>query len=200
MSGYAQTNLQLYGQMLRAGRPELELRLVRDAYELAVRLFAGHFRGNGKPFLAHLVGVASILAEHGHPIESVTAGLLHSVYSFGEFGDGTRGLSSRKRQEVRQTVGTAVEELVSHYTTSDWRLVTLCALRDVPNLRRQPRKEVFHLKVADVLEDHLDQGLGYIAGETTRQRYRQSSLDFGPRGFGRRSGSRGYGCGTTTTV
>ena len=84
------TNLQLYGQMLRAGRPEQELRLVRDAYELAVRLFAGHFRGNGKPFLAHLVGVASILAEHGHPIELVTAGLLHSVYSFGEFGDGTR--------------------------------------------------------------------------------------------------------------
>ena len=44
-----------------------------------------------------------------------------------------RGLSSRKRQEFRQTVGTAVDDLVAQYTTTDWRLATLCALRDVPN-------------------------------------------------------------------
>jgi (p)ppGpp synthase/HD superfamily hydrolase len=162
MNRYAQTNLQLYGQLLAAGRPEPELRLVRDAYELALRLFAGHFRGNSKPFLAHLVGVASILAEHGHAIETAAAGLLHSVYSFGEFGAGTRGVSTRKRREVRRAVGTAVEDLVAQYTTADWSLAALGALRDAPPTLPPTQREVIYIKVADVLEDHLDQGLQYI--------------------------------------
>ena len=111
MNTYAQTNLQLYGQLLSAGRPEQELRLIRDTYELALGLFAAQYRGNGKPFVSHLVGVASILTAHWQPIETIAAGLLHSVYSFGEFGDGTRGADKRKREEVNKTVGAVVEEL-----------------------------------------------------------------------------------------
>src|SRR5262245_40073116 len=125
MHSYAQTNLQLYGQLLFEGRREAELRLVHETYELALRLFAAQYRGNGKPFVSHLVGVASILAAHRQPIDTVAAGLLHSVYTFGEFGDGTRQATPRKRNEVRNAVGPAVEELVHQYAVIDWKLATL---------------------------------------------------------------------------
>jgi len=87
---YAQTNLQLYSQLMQAGHSANELGTVRKAYDLAVQLFAGAFRANGKPFIAHLVGTASILAKAETGIDVTTAGLLHSVFSHGEFGDGSR--------------------------------------------------------------------------------------------------------------
>ncbi len=59
---YAQTNIQLYEQLLAARWSAADIVPARAAYELAMRIFAGHFRPSHKPFLAHLVGVASILA------------------------------------------------------------------------------------------------------------------------------------------
>lgn len=162
MNRYAQTNLQLYGQLLDANASEHDLRLVHDAYELALRLFAGQYRGNGKPFVAHLVGVASILAAHWESVESTAAGLLHSIYTFGDFGDGTRGLSERKRREVRNVVGAAVEDLIARYTEADWSLESLQSFLQRPESLTGPHEIVLKIKLADVLEDHLDRGLEYI--------------------------------------
>jgi GT2 family glycosyltransferase len=158
---YAQTNLQLYDQLVAAGYEENSLRLVRNAHDLAMRLFAGHFRGNGKSFLSHLIGVASILATHGRSLEAVAAGLLHSVYAFGEFGDGTRGINDEKRRQVRQAVGSATESLIADYAMTDWNPGTLDALAACFCDPELPRRSVFDLKMADVLEDHLDHGLCY---------------------------------------
>lgn len=162
MNNYAQTNLQLYGQMLSSGRPEKELRLARDAYELALCLFAAQYRGNGKPFVSHLVGVASILAAQRRPIDTITAGLLHSVYTFGEFGDGTREVNKRKRDEVRSVVGAAAEALILQYTLIDWNLPTLRHYQSRASVLTAAEKAVVAIKAADVLEDHLDRGLDYI--------------------------------------
>jgi hypothetical protein len=154
----AQTNLQLYNQMLAAGRSEYDLRRVREAYELAMRLFAGQYRANGKPFVAHLVGVASILAAQDRPVETIVAGLLHSVYSFGEFGDGTRGASPRKRRQVRAAVGDVAEQLAAHYASASWEL---SALEDLERrtARLSPLESgALEIKLADVLEDHVDGG------------------------------------------
>jgi GT2 family glycosyltransferase len=158
---YAQTNLQLYNQLIAAGRADDELRLVRDAYELALPLFAGHFRGTGKPFLAHLIGVASVLAAHDRPIETVAAGLLHSVYDFGEFGDGTRGISPRKRRQVRLAVGEPVERLIAKYAAMPWGLPALADLEPRANLLAADEITALEIKVADVLDDHFDRGLEY---------------------------------------
>ena len=102
MNSYAQTNIQLYGQLFEANWADADLRRVHAAYGLAMKIFAGHFRPNRKPFLSHLVGVGSILATHGGEASVVAAGMLHSAYSHGEFGDGGRGMTSAKRQEVRR--------------------------------------------------------------------------------------------------
>ena len=75
MKNYAQTNLQLYTQLRRAGYSNDRLALVRSGYDLALRLCTASFRGSGKPLLAHLVGTASILASVDQSPVVVTGGL-----------------------------------------------------------------------------------------------------------------------------
>src|SRR5262249_6068970 len=116
----AQTNLQLYGQLLALGHASADVAAGAEAYELAMRLLAGCFRGSGKPFLAHAVGTASVLGSVRARVPVVSAGLLHAAYTLGEFGNGWRGASPAKRAEVRRAVGSEVEELVTRYTELEW--------------------------------------------------------------------------------
>ena len=158
---YAQTNIQLYSQLLQADWIDAELRRVQAAYELAMRLFAGHFRPNQKTFLAHLVGTASILAAHGGESETVVAGLLHSVYSHGEFGDSSRGVTPAKRQIVRRAVGDRCEALIAGYTSIRWSLSEIIALSTGASRLPVQDKAVTLIKLADVLEDYLERGMQY---------------------------------------
>ena len=75
----AQTNLALYQQLHDLGYTPEKLADIREAYELATALFAGRFRPCGRPFTAHLVGTASVLAKLGAPAAVVAAGLLHAA-------------------------------------------------------------------------------------------------------------------------
>jgi (p)ppGpp synthase/HD superfamily hydrolase len=163
---YAQTNVQLYNQLRAANWADEDLRHVQSAYRLAMRVVAGHYRANEKPFVAHLVGVASILASCGAPPTVVSAGLLHAVYRHGEFGDGSRGASEDKRREVRRAVGAACEELVARYAACRWSLEMLQDL-----LARAPgfspiEAAVALMKLADTLEDFDDRGHEYAPVET----------------------------------
>ncbi len=160
MPVYSQTNIQLYNQLLRAGWCEPELRLIHAGYQLAATLFAGHVRPNHKVFISHLVGTASILAAHGAAAETVAAGLLHSAYSHGEFGDGSRGITERKRDRLHQAVGPACELLVARYTSSDCNLSKLAERFGGETLSAEDR-QVALIKLADLLEDHCDLGMAY---------------------------------------
>ncbi|OOZ42432.1 hypothetical protein [Solemya elarraichensis gill symbiont] len=62
MTPIAQTNLQLYRQLIACQWSEKELNAARVAYEIAMKLFPCRFRGSGKHFVSHLVGTASVLA------------------------------------------------------------------------------------------------------------------------------------------
>jgi (p)ppGpp synthase/HD superfamily hydrolase len=158
---YAQTNIQLFNQLGQDGRGDSDRRQVHAAYELAMALFAGHFRPNHKPFLAHLVGTASILAANGASLKLITAGLLHSAYSHGEFGDGSRGINDRKRRQVRGVIGFESEAVIAQYTSFAWNLPRLTELLDARSTMSDSDKEVVIIKLADTLEDHLDQGQLY---------------------------------------
>jgi (p)ppGpp synthase/HD superfamily hydrolase len=98
---------------------------VRAAYELALRLFTGLYRGSGKPFLAHLVGTASILASVRARGPVVAAGLLHAAYTQGEFGNGWGGVAPEKRRRLQEAVGPEAEELVRQYTLLGWNERTI---------------------------------------------------------------------------
>ena len=116
---HAQTNLQLYKQLIHLGWSNGDLAEIREAYDLARELFAPSYRPSHKSFTAHLVGVASALAAWGEPKEQVIGGLLHSTYLYGDFGDNRRGVTPHKRSLVRKRVGDAVEERIYSYTLND---------------------------------------------------------------------------------
>lgn len=174
---YAQTNLQLYTQLRRAGAGEKDLALVRAGYDLAMHLSPASFRGSGKPLLAHLVGTASILASSGQSARVVTAGLLHAAYVFGDFGDGDTGMTGARRDRVRQAVGREVEDLVARYTEFAWNKNTIPAIRERVESLTPIERDVLAIRLANELEDHLDFGVLYCGNGEARRAYIQSPLN-----------------------
>jgi len=75
----AQTNIQLYSQLLASGYPIQDVSKVQASYRLSTQLFAGQVRHDGRPFVCHLVGVGSVLAMLESSTSTVIAGLLHSA-------------------------------------------------------------------------------------------------------------------------
>ena len=63
MHDYAQTNIQLYNQLRRGCYSELELERIRNAYDLAIVLFSGHFDENF--LLAMTLVHFSLFISHG---------------------------------------------------------------------------------------------------------------------------------------
>src|SRR5258706_4092422 len=93
MHRFPQTNLQLYRHLAEVGYAAADIASAGRAYELALELFPGTYRGSGKPFLAHLVGTAGIVAALRARPALIATGLLHAAYAHGEVGDGWPGIS-----------------------------------------------------------------------------------------------------------
>jgi hypothetical protein len=151
-----QTNLQLYRVMIDAGAADEALAMTRAAYDLARELFAGCYRPSHKPFICHLVGTAGALAVWEQPPHAIAAGLLHSAYLFGNFGDGTRGVSDAKRKLVSSRIGARAEELIADYTQCPWSGSLDECVHAVRKGACQP--DVTLLKLADLCDDCLDAG------------------------------------------
>lgn len=159
----AQTNIQLYNQLRDGNLPTNELVLVHRAYELLTTLYSGYYQGDGKPFVAHGVGVASILAELGQPADVVALGLLHGVYGNGDFGDGRdREPTPFRRRVVRDAVGPHLEQLVFRFTNLRLHPDTIerdrRALPDLDETERQLKL----VAVVDHLEKYVDLGVLYF--------------------------------------
>jgi hypothetical protein len=160
----AQTNLQLYRQLIEAQWDEAALLMIRNGYELAVQLFADAYRASRRPFVAHLVGTASVLASWQQRPALVAAGLLHSAYLYGYFGDGQKGMTAARRQVLASAVGKQAEQLVCEYTLiCEDKLVRFC---ETTTLTPQER-DVATLQLANLYDDCRD-GEPVIA--TTKRR------------------------------
>ena len=168
MSSYAQTIVQLYNQLQREGYSEAQLRRIRDAYEFAMRHFSGRFQASGKSFFAHVVGTASILASLGASPAVVAAGLIHNIYANGDFGDGSRGISKAKRDEVRRAVGEEVEQYAARFANLRWNSTSTPAIRDQIGSLNEIERAVISIGLADLLEHHLDLGVLYYGNVDTR--------------------------------
>ncbi|MCH7616130.1 MAG: penicillin acylase family protein [Nitrospinae bacterium] len=115
---YAQTNIQLYKQLKSVGYSFDEINHVRKAYDLAKELFACLYCPSGKTFLAHVVGVGSILGSLRISSNVVAASLLHDVYKSGDFGEGWN--VDQKKSLVRQTIGLETEHYIEKYQDLEW--------------------------------------------------------------------------------
>jgi (p)ppGpp synthase/HD superfamily hydrolase len=165
---FAQTNLQLYEQLGTLGYAETDLAHLRAAYELAVSLFPDLYRASGKPFVAHLVGTASILAAERASANVLCGGLLHAAYALGEFGTGVLGISEAKRSRVRAAVGAEVEALVARYTTLPWSPSLAPQISATAAGLPALDQNVILMRLANELEDLIDWGSLYSADAERR--------------------------------
>jgi len=158
----AQTNLQLYNQLRAQGYNDEQLVVVRRAYEFLITLYPGYYQADGKPFVAHTVGVASILGYLNFPVDFIAVGLLHNIYGNGDFGDGLRSVANRRRRcTVREAVGETIEAAIERFPRCRIKQETL------PNLVRsldqldEIHKKLIVIDLADYLEKYTDLGVCY---------------------------------------
>jgi hypothetical protein len=159
----AQTNLQLYNQLLAEGRSIEEMALAKSAYDLASLIYSAHYQADGKPFICHTVGVASILSQLDLPIEVIAFGLVHNVYGNGDFGDGRQHQSTAaRRSRVREAVGADVETLV--YRFRHFRITghTIDRIEDELDSYGDVERHLILTDLADHLEKYADDGVLYF--------------------------------------
>jgi hypothetical protein len=157
----AQTNIQLYNLLRRQGRSSDELALVKRCYQLGVSLYSGYFQADGKPFVAHVAGVASIVAQLGLPTDIVGAACIHNVYGNGDFGDGLSHVATEhRRQVVREAVGPEVEECIYRFRDLRLERSILDISRRLDELDARDRNLVV-MDLGDVLEKYVDHGVLY---------------------------------------
>ena len=167
LSPVAGTNIALYKQLHGAGWEAARLTEVRDGYECAARLFAGHYRASGKPFIAHLVGTASILAALGADTKVVIAGMLHATYERGDFGL-TRW--RHRRAKLRRAIGDEAEALVWRYQELGWHDKAVARFRDELATLTAIDRKVLLMRLANDLDDNLDLEMRYCdPGRDQRQ-------------------------------
>jgi hypothetical protein len=150
----AQTIVQLLDQMQRLGYRREEILIVRDSYLVAAELFSGSFRSSGRTFLAHLVGVASILASTGSNSTLVAAAVLHAAYTQAPFPHEVGGNIDAMRRWLKRRVGDSIEALVfaySHLVPQD------VAAYVSTNLDRMPIADanVILIRMANAIEDRV---------------------------------------------
>ena len=159
----AQTNIQLYNQLRGRGLARDGLVLVHRAYELLSTLYPGYYQGDGKPFVAHGVGVASILATLDQPAEIVALGLLHGVYGNADFGDdGATGPTPFRRRLVRDAVGRELEQLVFRFTQLRLHPDSIEHDRRVLAELDDTGRRLQLVAVVDHLEKYVDLGVLYF--------------------------------------
>ncbi|MGH2867393.1 MAG: DUF6817 domain-containing protein [Solirubrobacteraceae bacterium] len=158
----AQTNVQLYNELRARGLVLDELVLVRRAYELLATLYPGYYQADGKPFVAHGVGVASILGQLGQPSEIVAVGLLHNVYGNADFGDGRGPAATRARRRlVRDQVGARIEELLLRFAELRVQGRGAGATRAGVGALDDTERRLLVVDLADYLEKYVDLGVLY---------------------------------------
>jgi (p)ppGpp synthase/HD superfamily hydrolase len=166
---YAQTNLQLYAQLRESGYAEAAIAETRRAYGLAVRLFAGRFRASEKPFVDHLVGTASVLVSIHARQALILAALLHAAYVQGDFGDGPPGMTPAHSARLREILGEEAERLVAEYTRFPWNAGELADGEAQAKTLRDGDRDLILLRLANEVDDLLDQGILYYADAEHRR-------------------------------
>ena len=76
---HSDPRLEPVTKILRAARPKADLKLIEQAFALAVAAHEGQLRKSGDPFISHPLGVAEILAGFGLDEPSIAAALLHDA-------------------------------------------------------------------------------------------------------------------------
>jgi hypothetical protein len=155
----AGNNVQLYAQLRRAGWPAPEIETVGRGYRLGLELVSGQYRANGKPFIDHFVGAASIAAALGERPALVRAALVHNAYAHGLWRDGRPRATPQRRRELRAAIGPEAESLVLDYERFGWSESDIDDLRERAARLSDRERDLTVLRLANEVEDRMDLGL-----------------------------------------
>lgn len=146
----AQTNLELFIQMAESGRfSDKEIEICNKAYFFSLNCVYNMVRGSGKPFISHLVGLASLLIDNGMQHDVIVASLMHAVYQRRVSFPGANSIEER-RIIVRNKFGTTIEELIHEYTDFEYDKLSFLTKND----QLHPFfKEILFMHLGDELED-----------------------------------------------
>ena len=164
IGSFAMTFPQLVAQAMSLGMDEPALGLLRRGYDLAEQIFDGMYRGQGTPFVNHLVRTGSIVMAQGQPMEVVIAGMLHGVYLLDRFeGSRRRKPQSADRAYLQREIGQNVEALVWGYAHLGWhnREVIEAHLANFDSYGTD-KQSMLVIQLANELEDYLDLAMLYV--------------------------------------
>ena len=156
---FAQTNVQLYQQLRELGWDGSELAAVARCYELAMVVVAGQYRSNGRPFVSHLSGTASVVAASGGGAVLVKTALLHSVYFESEWGDGRRGATEKRRGITREVAGADAERLIYLYPSLIWTNGSIAGYCESSRKLTADDRALIQVRLANEIDERSDLGL-----------------------------------------
>src|SRR6266511_2041410 len=153
--------------------PKADLVLVRRAYEVAKERHGGQVRKSGQPYIAHPLGVATIVANLGLDTTSIIAALLHDVVED----------TSMTLAEVEAQFGPEVAKITDGLTKLDRigfetreaaqaetiRKMVVAMARDI---------RVLLIKLADRLHNMRD--IGYLSREKQERKARETLEIYAP--------------------
>lgn len=149
----AQTNLQLYKQMMDCGYAKEDIALVNQAYLFTINKVHLMYRGSGKPFICHLVGTASLMVLCKQSVDVILAALMHALYQNRVPFEGCKDISKR-RVIMAKKFGAECDRLIDEYTSFEMNSIS-----DIDPYNIQVNNNVLFMRIADELEDIVDFGL-----------------------------------------
>jgi len=148
----------LYNQLIDRNYSIKDIEYVDLAYGIAIEAFNGIYRGSGKPFICHLIGVASILVHIGRPVETVVAGLLHAAIADGDFG------YESAQERIIKILGFNQYDLIKAYTNLQYSYdLNFFYSRKPYKELDSVVQEVILIRIANEVEDYSDSALNYYA-------------------------------------
>lgn len=148
----ASNNIELLRQLDRLGWSADALQTIQRVYKAVVLLSCGTYRPNWKPFSAHLVGVASVVAWDSRDAVRVGAAMAHSALEFGRFPIWTRWPFDRREAFLRGVLGHDIVALVRTYAGANWKTVM-----NPSTVGSDELVAIQHIKLADMLDDMEDE-------------------------------------------
>ena len=176
---FALTYPQLMNQALQRGWDEATLSRLRHTYECAEEWFDGFYRGQGEPFICHLVRTASIVLTEDQSVDAVIASLLHSSYSLGRFQNRRlEKATEAERPMLQKQIGKKAEQIIWDFQHFPW----YCREALDQHLGQfdsygEMERQILVIRLANELEDHLDLGMVYRGTRSFKEEMRE----YGPR-------------------
>ena len=151
------------GQARQRGWDETVLSQLHHAYACAEEWFDGFYRGQGQPFICHLVRTASIVLAEEQTVEAVIASLLHSSYALGRFQNRRlEKATEAERPMLQQQVGKEVEQIILDFQQFPWYCVeALDQHLELIDTYGEKEHRLLVIRLANELEDHLDLNMAY---------------------------------------